>query len=225
MTWTKFLHGQGGGGRGVRRLPHYAYTLLSTTPSPTRKPCFVNVVAIARGKCGVAKFTTAMNPIVSLALKCGIKVGILNTDVYGPSIPIKMKLHGHPKLNSIPKMIPLENYGVCYILMGFLMEDIALIDAQRCANIFEKIRVSILGLIEKMSFFRCPHRGKSHIFGCGGIASTAKDMNLELLREVPLNIEVREISDLGKLIVVSSLESKAAKIYETLASKILEKLK
>ncbi|MCO5614662.1 hypothetical protein L7F22_068946 [Adiantum nelumboides] len=105
-------------------------------------------------------------------------------------------------------------------------QDIALIDARRGANMFEKVRVPILGLIENMSYFKCPHcGGKSHIFGCGGVASTAKDMNLELLGEVPLNIEVREMSDLGKPIVVSSPDSEAARIYERLASRILEKLK
>ncbi|MCO5553893.1 hypothetical protein L7F22_007419 [Adiantum nelumboides] len=63
-------------------------------------------------------------------------------------------------------------------------QDIALIDARRGANMFEKVRVSILGLIENMSYFKCPHcGGKSHIFGCGGVASTAKDVNLELLGE------------------------------------------
>ncbi|MCO5561323.1 hypothetical protein L7F22_014944 [Adiantum nelumboides] len=105
-------------------------------------------------------------------------------------------------------------------------QDIALIDARRGANMFEKVRVPILGLIENMSYFKCPHCGeKSHIFGCGGVASTAKDMNLELLGEVPLNIEVREMSDLGKPIVVSSPDSEVARIYESLASRILEKLK
>ncbi|MCO5614841.1 hypothetical protein L7F22_069125 [Adiantum nelumboides] len=59
-------------------------------------------------------------------------------------------------------------------------------------NMFEKVRVPLLGLIENMRYFKCPHcEGKSHIFGCGGVPSTTKDMNLELLGEVPLNIEVR----------------------------------
>ncbi|KAI5072749.1 hypothetical protein GOP47_0012855 [Adiantum capillus-veneris] len=248
-------------------VPQNARRLLSGTTARPAQPCFGDVVAVASGKGGVGKSTTAVNLAVALAFKCGIRVGLLDADVYGPSIPTMMKLQGRPKLDSDSKMIPLENYGVRCMSMGFLMEedapavwrgpmvmsaleklirgvrwgeldvlvvdmppgtgdaqisisqrlqlsgavivstpqDIALIDARRGANMFKKVRVPILGLIENMSYFKCPHCGeKSHIFGCGGVASTAKDMNFELLGEVPLNIEVREMSDLGKPIVVSS---------------------
>ncbi|MCO5561324.1 hypothetical protein L7F22_014945 [Adiantum nelumboides] len=65
----------------------------------------------------------SVNLAVALAFKCGIRVGILDADVYGPSIPTMMKLQGHPKLDSVSKMIPLENYGVRCMSMGFLMEE------------------------------------------------------------------------------------------------------
>lgn len=246
-----------------------------------------NVVAVASGKGGVGKSTTAVNLAVALALKCGMRVGLLDADVYGPSIPTMMKLQGQPKLDSDSKMIPLENYGVRCMSMGFLMEkdapvvwrgpmvmsaleklikgvrwgeidvmvvdmppgtgdaqisisqrlqlsgavivstpqDIALIDARRGAKMFEKVNVPIIGLIENMSYFKCPQCGaQSNIFGCGGVASTAKEMNFELLGEVPLNIQIRETSDLGKPIVVSCPNSEAASIYENIASTVLRKL-
>ncbi|KAH7295041.1 hypothetical protein KP509_27G030000 [Ceratopteris richardii] len=265
-------------------LRHRPCRLLSAGPTPI----FRDVVAVASGKGGVGKSTTAVNLAVALAFKCGMKVGLLDADVYGPSIPTMMKLHGQPKLDSDSKMIPLENYGVRCMSMGFLMEkdapavwrgpmvmsaleklirgvkwgeldvlvvdmppgtgdaqisisqrlqlsgavivstpqDIALIDARRGANMFEKVHVPVLGLIENMSYFKCPHcKERSNIFGCGGVKATAKDMNLELLGEVPLNIEVREMSDLGKPVVVSSPDSEIASMYVDIASRILQKLK
>eukprot|EP00250_Pteridium_aquilinum_P012399 c20704_g1_i3 orf=1492-2058(-) len=117
-------------------LPHlracyqqHAFRLLSsggpirTAAAAAAAPhAFGDVVAVASGKGGVGKSTTAVNLAVALALKCGIRVGLLDADVYGPSIPTMMKLQGHPKLDADSKMIPLENYGVRCMSMGFLME-------------------------------------------------------------------------------------------------------
>lgn len=263
---------------------------LLTASAPALSPHshgFANVVAVASGKGGVGKSTIAVNLAVALAMKCGLRVGLLDADVYGPSIPTMMKLHGRPKLDSDSKMIPLENYGVRCMSMGFLMDkdapavwrgpmvmsaleklikgvkwgeidvmvvdmppgtgdaqisisqrlqlsgavivstpqDIALIDACRGAKMFEKVHVPILGLIENMSYFKCPQCGaQSDIFGCGGVNLAAKEMNLELLGEVPLNIQIRETSDAGNPIILSFPKSEAASIYESIATKVLRKL-
>lgn len=268
-----------------RECSRHATRFLSSLSQPS--PNFAHVVAVASGKGGVGKSTTAVNLAVALAAKGKLQVGLLDADVYGPSIPTMMKLHGQPKLDSGRKLIPLQNYGVRCMSMGFLMEkdapavwrgpmvmsalerlitgvswgevdvlvvdmppgtgdaqlsisqrlqlsgavivstpqDIALIDARRGANMFEKVHVPILGLIENMSYFKCPECGaKSHIFGCGGVNTTAKEMNLEMLGEVPLNIQIRETSDLGKPIILSFPKSEAARIYEKIATKVLTKL-
>lgn len=84
-----------------------------------------NIIAVASGKGGVGKSTTAVNLALSLSHKCQLKVGLLDADVYGPSIPTMMKLHGKPEVSEGKKMIPIENYGVKCMSMGFLVEDYA----------------------------------------------------------------------------------------------------
>eukprot|EP00249_Psilotum_nudum_P010513 c22581_g1_i1 orf=292-1023(-) len=228
-----------------------------------------------------------MNLAVAFSLQCGLRVGLLDADVYGPSVPSMMNLYERPRVGSDSRMIPLENHGVRCMSMGFLMDkdapivwrgpmvmsaleklirgvtwgkldflvvdmppgtgdaqisisqrlplsgavivstpqDIALLDARRGANMFAKVNVPILGLIENMSYFKCPHCGEqSNIFGHGGARLTAQELNLEFLGEVPLNIELRETCDNGSPIVVSSPESEAASVYLSIAKKIVAKV-
>lgn len=247
-----------------------------------------NIIAISSGKGGVGKSTTAVNLAVALAMECRLRVGLLDADVYGPSIPTLMKLDGRPQLDSESKMIPMENYGVRCMSMGLLMDkdspavwrgpmvmsaleklvrgtawgkldilvidmppgtgdaqisisqrlplagavivstpqDIALIDARRGANMFRKVDVPILGLIENMSYFKCPNCGeRSHIFGHGGARATAEEMDMNFLGEVPLNVEIRQTSDAGSPIVASAPNSEASKVYRGIAVEIASKLK
>ncbi|MBA0708775.1 hypothetical protein Golax_023867, partial [Gossypium laxum] len=81
-----------------------------------------DVIAVASGKGGVGKSTTAVNLAVALANKCGLKVGVLDADVYGPSVPTMMNIHQKPEVNNDMKMIPIENYGVKCMSMGFLVD-------------------------------------------------------------------------------------------------------
>ncbi|KAF5930473.1 hypothetical protein HYC85_031346 [Camellia sinensis] len=82
-----------------------------------------DIIAVASGKGGVGKSTTAVNLAVALANKCRLKVGLLDADVYGPSIPTMMKLHGKPEVSEDKKMIPIENHGVKCMSMGFLLAE------------------------------------------------------------------------------------------------------
>lgn len=246
-----------------------------------------DIIAVASGKGGVGKSTTAVNLAVALAKKCELKVGLLDADVFGPSVPMMMKIHGKPEVNKEMRMIPIENYGVKCISMGLLVEkdaaivwrgpmvmsalekmtrgvdwgkldilvvdmppgtgdaqisisqrlqlsgalivstpqDIALMDARRGATMFSKVNVPILGIIENMSCFKCPHCGEPwHIFGSGGARKAADEMCLEFLGEIPLEVEIRRGSDEGVPIVISDPDSVVSKAYFHLAQKVVNKL-
>ncbi|XAR58609.1 hypothetical protein NMG60_11014080 [Bertholletia excelsa] len=246
-----------------------------------------DIIAVASGKGGVGKSTTAVNLAVVLASKCQLKVGLLDADVYGPSIPTMMKLHEKPEVSEAKKMIPNENYGVKCMSMGFLVEedapvvwrgpmvmkaleqmsrgvdwgkldilvvdmppgtgdaqisisqrlqlsgalivstpqDVALIDARRGVNMFSKVEVPILGILENMSFFTCPHCGEpSHIFGNGGARKTADKMGLSFLGEIPLEVNVRSSSDEGVPVVISNPDSAASNAYGDVAHKVVNRL-
>lgn len=247
-----------------------------------------DIVAVASGKGGVGKSTTAVNLAVALAKMCQLKVGLLDADIYGPSIPTMMNLCGKPEVSEDLKMIPIENYGVQCMSIGFLVDkdapivwrgpmvmsalekltrgvawgsvdilvvdmppgtgdaqlsisqrlklsgalivstpqDIALIDARRGANMFRKVEVPILGLIENMSYFKCPHCSeKSYIFGHGGAQKTAKELDMKFLGEIPLELDIRSSSDEGYPIVISAPDSSAAKAYTDVAEKVAHRLK
>ncbi|KAL7172530.1 hypothetical protein ACSBR2_032087 [Camellia fascicularis] len=247
-----------------------------------------DIIAVASGKGGVGKSTTAVNLAVALANKCQLKVGLLDADVYGPSIPTMMKLHGKPEVSEDKKMIPIENHGVKCMSMGFLLaekyapivwrgpmvmkaleqmsrgvdwgnldilvvdmppgtgdaqisisqrlqlsgalivstpQDVALMDARRGVNMFSKVKVPILGLLENMSFFKCPHCGEpSHIFGKGGARKTADEMGLQFLGEIPLEVEIRSCSDEGVPVVISNPDSTVSKAYGDVALKVVSRL-
>lgn len=246
-----------------------------------------DVIAVASGKGGVGKSTTAVNLAVALANKCGLKVGVLDADVYGPSVPTMMNIHQKPEVNNDMKMIPIENYGVKCMSMGFLVDkdapivwrgpmvmsalqkmsrevawgvldilvvdmppgtgdaqltmsqklqlsgalivstpqDVALIDARRGVRMFSKVQVPILGLIENMSYFKCPHCGEpSFIFGAGGARKTAAEMGLQLVGEIPIELDIRKGCDKGMPIVVSAPDSAVSKAYHDVAQTVVMRL-
>ncbi|KAI9474152.1 MAG: P-loop containing nucleoside triphosphate hydrolase protein [Benjaminiella poitrasii] len=245
------------------------------------------VIAVASGKGGVGKSTTAVN-IALAAAKMKQKVGILDADIFGPSIPKLMNLKGEPDLTEKDQLIPLVNYGVKCMSMGFLVDpespvvwrglmvmkalqqllhqvdwgqldllvidmppgtgdvqltisqqiilngaviistpqDIALIDAVKGVNMFKKVNVPILGMVQNMSIFTCPVcRHESHIFGHDGAAQMAKEFRVPLLGDVPLHADICDLSDLGKPIVVSKPDSSFSNHYQTITSNILDRLK
>ncbi len=257
-------------------------------PGPSRLsiPGVRHIIAIASGKGGVGKSTTAVN--LALALKgLGLRVGLLDADVFGPSQPRMMGISGRPVSHDGKVMEPKENYGIKVMSMGFLIEeetpmiwrgpmvmsaitqmlrdvawgeldllvcdlppgtgdtqltmaqnvplsgavivstpqDIALLDAKKGLNMFRKVEVPILGLIENMSYFDCPHcGGRSNIFDHGGARREAARFGVDFLGEIPLDMAIRETSDGGRPIVVSDPQSPQTKIYRTIAEAVWAKL-
>ncbi|XVE72991.1 hypothetical protein DITRI_Ditri11bG0082400 [Diplodiscus trichospermus] len=246
-----------------------------------------DVITVASGKGGVGKSTTAVNLAVALAKKCQMKVGLLDADVYGPSVPTMMNIHQKPEVTRDMKMIPIENYEVKCMSIGFLVDkdapivwrgpmvmsalqkmsrevdwggldilvvdmppgtgdaqltmsqklqlsgalivstpqDVALIDARRGVRMFSKVQVPILGLIENMSCFKCPHCGEpSFIFGTGGARKTAGEMGLQLVGEIPIEVDIRKSCDKGIPIVVSAPDSIVSKAYHDIAQNVVKRL-
>ncbi|HUL04852.1 MAG TPA: Mrp/NBP35 family ATP-binding protein [Candidatus Acidoferrum sp.] len=245
-----------------------------------------SIIAVASGKGGVGKSTTATNLAVALAAQ-GRRVGMLDADVYGPSQPRMMGISGRPQARDDKVLIPLQNYGVKCMSVGFMIpegtpmiwrgpmvtgalkqmlgevdwgeldilvcdmppgtgdtqltmaqdvpltgavivstpQDIALLDARKGLNMFRKVDVPVLGIIENMSYFLCPHCGeRSDIFSHGGARREAERLGTEFLGEVPLDMAIRETSDGGHPIVVSQPDSPHAKTYQAIAARVWDKV-
>ncbi len=231
-----------------------------------------NVVAVASGKGGVGKSTVSANLAVALA-RTGARVGLLDADIYGPSVPTLFHLKGHRLAGEEDKIVPAEANGLKIVSIGFLLEedtpviwrgpmlmkaleqflhgtkwgeldylvidlppgtgdvqislvqmtpvagavvvttpqDLALIDVKKAVRMFEKVGVPILGVIENMSYFLCPHcAGRSEIFGHGGARKACSEMGLRFLGEIPLETALRESSDAGRLLVATAPDASAA---------------
>jgi ATP-binding protein involved in chromosome partitioning len=104
-------------------------------------------------------------------------------------------------------------------------QDIALLDARKGLNMFRRVDVPVMGIIENMSYFICPHcQGRSDIFSHGGARAEAEKLGVEFLGEIPLDIEIRETSDGGRPIVVSNPDSPHAKLYRAIAARVWDKV-
>lgn len=245
------------------------------------------IIAVASGKGGVGKSTTAVN--LALALKAnGLRVGILDADVYGPSMPRLLGITGRPQQIENRIIVPMENFGIKVMSMGFLVDegtamiwrgpmvqsalmqmlrevawgdldvlvvdmppgtgdaqltmaqqvplsgavivstpqDLALIDARKGLNMFNKVEVPVLGIVENMSYFIAPDTGNRYdIFGHGGARAEAEKIGVPFLGEVPLTISIREHSDDGTPIVVAEPEGPQANVYRSIAEKVWAEVK
>ncbi|KAL2934653.1 Iron-sulfur protein NUBPL [Bienertia sinuspersici] len=182
----------------------------------------------------------AVNLATALANRFQLAVGLLDADVYGPSISTMMKLQRKPEANEDLKMIPKENYRVKCMSMGFLMEK----DAPIVMSALEKMAkgvewgkldilvVDIIGIVENMSCFMCPHYSQpSFIFGEGGARRTAAELSLEYLggfmfcsKQIPIEMDIRSYCDEGNPIVISSSDSASARHYTDVAQKVMKRL-
>ncbi|MBN9251259.1 MAG: sodium:proton antiporter [Mesorhizobium sp. 61-13] len=244
------------------------------------------IIAVASGKGGVGKSTTAANIALGLAAN-GLRVGILDADIYGPSVPRLLGIHGKPQSADGKILKPMENYGLKAMSMGFLVDeetpmiwrgpmvmsaltqmlrevewgpldvlvvdmppgtgdaqltmaqqvplagaiivstpqDLALIDARKGLNMFKKVDVPLLGIVENMSYFIAPDTGKRYdIFGHGGAKREAERLGVTFLGEVPLEMGIRESSDAGRPVVAVKPDGPEAKIYRAIAAKAWERL-
>ncbi len=251
-------------------------------PERALVPGVRSIIAVASGKGGVGKSTTTTNLALALATQ-GLKVGVLDADIYGPSQPRMLGISGRPQSPDGKTLTPMENFGVKCMSMGFLVpedspmiwrgpmvqsalqqmlrdvdwgeldvlvvdmppgtgdaqltmaqqvplagavivstpQDIALIDAKKGLNMFRKVDIPVLGIIENMSTFVCPNCShESHIFGHGGARREAEKLGMAFLGEIPLDIEIRETSDEGRPVVVSRPEGAQARRYREIAETI-----
>jgi len=263
--------------------------MQSTEPASTAKkgrpgeylPTVRHKIAVASGKGGVGKSTVAVNLAVALALE-QLKVGLLDADIYGPSIPLMLGVKEKPYYDGV-KIYPIEKFGVQLMSLGFLVDsddaviwrgamvhralqqlmndvawpdldvmlfdmppgtgdaqltlsqsveldgsvivttpqDVALVDAVKGVQMFRKVNVPILGVVENMSYFLCPHcQTRTDIFSSGGARRECERLGIHLLGEIPLDAEIRVGGDAGVPIVIGHPESPQAKAFRIIASAI-----
>jgi len=254
--------------------------------APTGIPGVGAIIAVASGKGGVGKSTTAVN--LALGLRdLGLKVGILDADIYGPSLPKLLAIRERPQTIGGTRLKPIERHGMPVMSIGFLIEeetpmiwrgpmvmsaltqmlrevewgsldvmvvdmppgtgdaqltmaqqvplkgavivstpqDLALIDARRGIAMFRRVNVPVLGIVENMSYFLCPHcGGRTDIFGHGGARAEAERLGVPFLGEVPLDMEIREKSDSGLPVVATNPDGPHAQIYRDIAARVRDGL-
>jgi ATP-binding protein involved in chromosome partitioning len=276
---------RGGNGRGAEAPQGSPFTRPGAARDARHRPGGVpgvaNIIAVASGKGGVGKSTVAINLALALKEK-GLRVGVLDADIYGPSMPRLLGLKGQPQQIAGNKLEPMQAYGLKVMSMGFLVDeetpmiwrgpmvmsalsqmlkdvawgeldvlvvdmppgtgdaqltmaqqvplagsvivstpqDLALIDARKGLNMFRKVNVPVLGIVENMSTFVCPHCGeRSDIFGHGGAKAEAARLGIPFLGEVPLTIAIRETSDEGRPVVATEPASPAAQAFREIAAR------
>jgi ATP-binding protein involved in chromosome partitioning len=253
---------------------------------PAGIPGVGSIIAVASGKGGVGKSTVAIN--LALALRdLGLNVGVLDADIYGPSLPKLLAIKERPQTAGGTRLKPIVRHGMPVMSIGFLVEeetpmiwrgpmvmsaltqmlrevdwgnldvlvvdmppgtgdaqltmaqqvplkgavivstpqDLALIDARRGIAMFRRVNVPVLGIVENMSTFICPHCGtRSDIFGHGGARHEAERLGVPFLGEVPLALEIREKSDAGSPVVASAPDGAHAQAFRTIAARVREGL-
>jgi len=251
-------------------------------PSTKEIPGVKHIVAVGSGKGGVGKSTTAVNLACALQTM-NLKVGILDGDIYGPSLPRLLGINQKPTSDDGTLINPLEVHGLKCMSMGFMIDekmptiwrgpmvqkalhqmlrqvkwgdldvlvidlppgtgdvhltlaqttllsgaiivstpqDLALIDARKGLEMFLKVNVPVLGLVENMSYFLCPHcQIRSEIFEHGGVHKEAEALGVPLLAEIPLHMAIREASEKGTPVVLSSPTSLEANVYKKFGQRV-----
>ncbi|TQE13725.1 hypothetical protein C1H46_000732 [Malus baccata] len=177
-----------------------------------------HAIAVASGKGGVGKSTTAVNLAVALANKCQMKVGLLDADIYGPNVPIMMKLDRKPEVTDDKKMIPIESYGVKCMSMGLLVDkDAPLVwRGPMVSSALEKMTRGVnWGNLDILVVDMPPGTGDAHI---------TVSQRLQLSAEIPLEVGIRKGSDNGVPIVISAPDSDVSKAYVDVARRVVDRL-
>lgn len=240
-------------------------------------------IAVASGKGGVGKSTVAVNIAVAMA-KMRDRVGLMDADIWGPSIPTMLGVKDRPKATEDNKIVPLNKYGLKLMSIGFLVnedetviwrgpmvhgaikqfiedviwddtdhlvidlppgtgdaqlslvqtaplsgglivttpQDVALIDVKRGVQMFRKLNVPILGIVENMSYLEQQGEGEPiDIFGRGGGKKMAEQFDVPFLGEIPIDPDIRIGGDSGVPVVESHPDSTAAKAFTKIAETIL----
>ncbi|XP_068049066.1 iron-sulfur cluster transfer protein NUBPL isoform X3 [Anomalospiza imberbis] len=183
---------------------------------PKQKPIegVKQVVVVASGKGGVGKSTTAVNIALALAANDSVDWGQLDYLV------IDM-----PPGTGDVQLSVSQNIPIAGAVIVSTPQDVALLDAHKGAEMFRKVHVPVLGLVQNMSVFQCPKcKHETHIFGTDGVRDLAKTLGLDILGDVPLHMNIRETCDSGQPVVISQPQSDAAKAYLKIAMEILRRL-
>lgn len=118
-----------------------------------------------------------------------------------------------------------QNVPIAGAVIVSTPQDIALLDARRGAEMFKKVHVPVLGLVQNMSVFQCPQcHHQTHVFGLDGARELARTLGVPVLGDIPLHLNIRETSDRGQPVVVSSPDSPEAEAYKTVASAVVQRL-
>jgi ATP-binding protein involved in chromosome partitioning len=242
-----------------------------------------HIIAVASGKGGVGKSTVACNLAVGLRL-AGLRVGLLDADIYGPSLPVMMNVSARPMLDDARKLVPATAYGVRCMSMGLVVDpneamiwrgpmvmgvvrqflqdtswgeldvlvvdlppgtgdvqltliqgvdlsgavivttpqEVALADAVRGIQMFSKLSVPLLGLVENMAYYELPDGTRDFVFGQDGGKRTAARYGTELLGEVPLRTAIRQGADAGLPAVLG--RDTTASVFQAIAARVAVKL-
>ena len=275
-----------GGGDQARGHSHAPGSKTTGGGGRIEVPGVKHIIAVASGKGGVGKSTTAVNLALGLAAN-GVSTGLLDADIYGPSMPRMLDVKEKPESIDGKQLKPIERYGIKTMSIGYIVaedtpmiwrgpmvssaleqmlrdvqwgdldvlvvdmppgtgdaqltlaqrvalagavivstpQDIALVDARKGLNMFRKVAVPVLGIVENMSYFLCPKCGeRSEIFGHGGAREEADKLGVPFLGEVPLHLDIRTTSDSGHPIVVAQPESAHAQVYKNIAGRVRKQL-
>ena len=244
-----------------------------------------NIVAVGSGKGGVGKSTVAVNIAASLAAQ-GAAVGLLDGDIYGPTMPIMLGVE-HPPKSVGQRMIPIDAAGLRFMSMGLLVksdqpliwrgpmahralqqclfdvdwgdldylivdlppgtgdvhltlaqqvpltgavivstpQDVGLRISLKTLRMFQQTRVPILGIVENMSYYICPHcDSRDYIFGEGGGKRAATELGIPFFGEVPLDVAIRKQADIGSPIVVAMPDAPSSKVLREIAQKVAQQV-
>lgn len=252
-------------------------------------PFVKQIIAVASGKGGVGKSTVAANLALAFA-QTGLSVGLLDADVYGPSVPMLFGVRDKKPAQENDFLIPVEAHGIKIMSMGFMVDeaapmvwrgpmvqsallqmlrdvrwgtaenpldilvidmppgtgdtqltiaqrvkldgavivstpqDIALLDTVKGITMFQKVSVPVLGVVENMSYFCCPHCGtETPVFGSHGARDRALELHVPFFGGVPLNAEIRRTSDEGKPIVLERSHH-IAQVFSDISALVLKTL-